>query len=98
MLEWFIEKMKSEFGVEVKNEEVGYEAYEFYHDEIDELLIPVEHIEKLPNPLLLEAFMYVDKEGYEWIVGVVVDEETRDMLYEVWLKDGKRMSAHLYVS
>lgn len=61
MLEWFIAKMKREFGVEVKGEEVGYEAYAFDHEEIDELLIPAEHIDKLPNPLLLEALMYVER-------------------------------------
>ncbi|SFA60306.1 hypothetical protein SAMN05216169_11101, partial [Anoxybacillus pushchinoensis] len=38
------------------------EAYEFYHDEIDELLIPAKYVKKLPNPLLLEALMYV-----EWV-------------------------------
>ncbi|MED0686101.1 hypothetical protein [Anoxybacillus ayderensis] len=98
MLEWFIAKMKHEFGVEVKMEEVGYEAYAFDHEEIDELLIPAEHVKKLPNPLLLEAFMYVDAEGIEWIAGVVVEEGTREMLYEVWIKDGKRICACLYVS
>ncbi|ANB60337.1 hypothetical protein [Anoxybacteroides amylolyticum] len=61
MLDWVIAKMKREFGVEVKGEEVGYEAYEFYHDEMGQLLIPVEHVKKLPNPLLLEALMYVER-------------------------------------
>ncbi|GGJ81079.1 hypothetical protein GGR02_003549 [Anoxybacillus voinovskiensis] len=65
MLEWFMAKMKREFGVEVNMEEVGYEAYAFDHEEIDDLLIPAEHVAKLPNPLLLEAFMYVDAEGNE---------------------------------
>lgn len=100
MLDWFMEKMKREFGVKVAMEEVGYEAYTFDHEEIDELLIPIpaEHVKKLPNPLLLEAFMYVDAEGIEWIAGVVVEEETREMLYEVWVKNGERIRARLYVS
>ncbi|GGJ76684.1 hypothetical protein GGR02_002883 [Anoxybacillus voinovskiensis] len=97
MLEWFIEKMKREFGVEVKMEEAGYESYAFDHEEIDDLLIPAEHVAKLPNPLLLEAFMYVDAEGIEWIAGVVVAEETRERLYEVWIKDGKRIGYTIYV-
>ncbi|QHC05474.1 hypothetical protein GRQ40_17150 [Anoxybacillus sp. PDR2] len=96
-IDWFVEKMKSEFNMEVPHDEVGYEAYEFYHDEIDELLVPAEHLEKLPNPLLLEALMYVDAEGYEWIAGVVVNEETRKKLYEVWIKDGKQISYKIYV-
>ncbi|MED4360337.1 hypothetical protein [Geobacillus stearothermophilus] len=49
MLDWFIAKMKREFGVEVKGEEVGYEAYEFYHDEMDVVgcLSPVEVCRRL---------------------------------------------------
>ncbi|MBA2877176.1 hypothetical protein HNR63_000203 [Anoxybacillus kamchatkensis] len=97
MLEWFIEKMKRAFGVEVNMEEVGYEAYAFDHEEIDDLLIPAEHVAKLPNPLLLEAFMYVDAEGNEWIAGVVVAEGTRERLYEVWIKDGKLIGYTMYV-
>lgn len=97
MLDWFIAKMKRQFGVEVRLEEIGYEAYGFDHEEIDELLIPDEHVAKLPNPLLLEAFMYADAEGNEWIAGVVVEEGTREMLYEVWIKDGKRIGCTMYV-
>ncbi|PJW13933.1 MULTISPECIES: hypothetical protein [unclassified Geobacillus] len=96
-IDWFVEKMKSEFHMEVPRDEVSYEAYEFYHDEIDNLLVPAAHLEKLPNPMLLEALMYVDKEGYEWIAGVVIDEETRKMLYEVWIKDGEQIACKLYV-
>ncbi|WP_192954130.1 hypothetical protein [Anoxybacillus flavithermus] len=61
------------------------------------MLVPAEHLEKLPNPLLLEALMYVDAEGYEWIAEVVVNEETRKKLYEVWIKDGKKLSCNIYV-
>jgi hypothetical protein len=57
-IDWFVEKMKSELHIQVSHDEVSYEAYEFYHDEIDDLLIPA-----APNPLFLEAIMYVDGEG-----------------------------------
>ncbi|MEK4167493.1 hypothetical protein NST18_13690 [Anoxybacillus sp. FSL W8-0104] len=61
------------------------------------MLVPAEHLEKLPNPLLLEALMYVDAEGYEWIAGVVVNEETRKKLYEVWIKNGEPIAYEIYV-
>lgn len=54
-LDWFIGTMKKTFNIEVKREDVGYEAHDFYHEEIDDLLIPAEHLEKLPNPLLIET-------------------------------------------
>lgn len=96
-MDWFVRTMKRTFNVAVNIDEVGYEAYEFYHEELDNYLVPAEHLEKLPNPLLLEALMYVDAEGYEWIAEVVVNEETRKKLYEVWIKDGKKLSCNIYV-
>ncbi|WP_163151614.1 hypothetical protein [Anoxybacillus sp. MB8] len=97
-MDWFVRTMKRTFNVAVNIDEVGYEAYEFYHEELDNNLVPEEQLEKLPNPMLFEALMYVDPKGHEWIAGLVVSEETRERLYEVWIKDGKRIRAHLYVS
>ncbi|MDQ0214948.1 hypothetical protein J2S13_001347 [Oikeobacillus pervagus] len=96
-LEWFVGTMKKTFGIEVKREDVGYEAHDFYHEEIDALLIPAEHLEKLPNPLLIEAISYVDDKGYEWIAGYVLEEETRKKLYEVWIKNGEQIAYEIYV-
>lgn len=59
-MDWFIKRMKKTFNVSVPDEEVGYESYDFDHEDLDELLIPVKHLEKLPNLLLLETLIYVD--------------------------------------
>jgi hypothetical protein len=59
-LKWFVGRMKKNFNVEVKSEEVSYEAYDFYKEELDDLLIPAKHLEKLPDPLLIETLSYVD--------------------------------------
>lgn len=48
-MNWFVRTMKRTFNVAVNIEEVGYEAYEFYHEELDNYLVPEEHLEKLPN-------------------------------------------------
>lgn len=96
-LDWFVETMKKTFNIEVKREDVGYEAYDFYYEEIDELLIPAEHLEKLPNPLLIETHSYVDDEGYEWIAGYVLEEGTRKKLYEVWIKNEEQIAYEFYV-
>jgi len=96
-LEWFLGTMKKTFNIEVKRDEVGYEAYDFYHEEIDDLLIPAEHLGKLPDPLLIETLSYVDVEGYEWVAGYVLDEETRNKLYEVWIKNGEQIAYKIYV-
>lgn len=96
-LDWFVGTMKGTFNIEVKREDVGYEAHDFYHEEIDDLLIPAEHLEKLSDPLLIETLSYVDDKGYEWIAGYVLEEGTRKKLYEVWIRNGEQIAYELYV-
>lgn len=96
-LDWFVGTMRKTFNIVVKNEDVSYEAYDFYHEDLDDLLIPAEHLKKLPDPLLFETLSYVDDDGYEWIAGVVLEEGTRKKLYEVWIKNGEPIAYELYV-
>lgn len=96
-VDWFVRRLNKTFRVVVKEDEVSFEAYDFYHEELDDLLIPLEHLEKLPNPLLFETIMYVDESRNEWIAGVVLDKETKDMMYEVWIKNGEPISFELYI-
>lgn len=46
-IDWFVGTMKKTFNIVVKKEDVSYEAYDFYHEDLDDLLIPAEHLEKL---------------------------------------------------
>ncbi|MED4534129.1 hypothetical protein [Metabacillus fastidiosus] len=62
---------------------MGYEEYDFYYEELDGLLISVEHLKKLLNLLVLEILSYVNEQGYEGIAGMVEEEVTRRLLYEV---------------
>ncbi|WP_246277160.1 hypothetical protein [Neobacillus endophyticus] len=89
--------MKVRFHIEVNKGEVSYESYDFFHEELDDLLIPSEHLEKLPDPLLLETLSYYDNDGYEWLAGVVVDETTLAILYEVWIKNGEQIAYELHI-
>ncbi|AIM14935.1 hypothetical protein HW35_00315 [Bacillus sp. X1(2014)] len=96
-LDWFVGTMKRIFNIEVKRDDVSYEAYDFYHEELDDLLIPAEHLEKLPDPLLPGTLSYVDDNGYEWIAGYVLEEGTRKKLYEVWIRNGEQIAYEFYV-
>lgn len=91
-VEWFVHMMKSEFDVEVQPERIGSESTELYHDEIDETLIPPNHLEKLPDPLLFQTLIYIDEEENEWIAGIVINEFSKEWLYIVWLKNGEAVS------
>jgi hypothetical protein len=96
-LKWFVGRMKKIFNVQVKTEDVSYEAYDFYHEELDDLLIPAKHLERLPDPLLIETLSYVDEEGYEWIAGFLLEEGTKKRLFEVWIRNGEQIAYELYV-
>jgi hypothetical protein len=96
-IDWFIWRMKNTFNTVVLRDEVGYEEYDFYHEELDDLLIPAEHLEKLPNPLTLETLSYVDDQGFEWVAGMVEDKKTRTLLYEVWIRNGQPLAYEMYV-
>jgi hypothetical protein len=96
-LDWFVETMKKTFHIEVKSDEVSYEGYEFYHEELDDYLVPIEHLKMLPDPLLIETLSYVDDEGYEWIAGYVLDEGRKEKLYAIWIKKGERLAYEIYI-
>ncbi|RDW21496.1 hypothetical protein CWR48_02900 [Oceanobacillus arenosus] len=89
--------MKKLFQMIVPRENVSYEAHRFTHEDIDDSLIPVEHLKQLPNPLLLQSYLYVDQKDKQWIAGIVIEENTRILLYEIWLKDGKAIAYEIYV-
>lgn len=48
--EWFTDRMQGTFYNEVSKDDVSYEAHLFYHDELDDSVIPKEHLLQLPNP------------------------------------------------
>lgn len=79
-MRWFVRTMKRVFGTSVVENEVSCEAYEFYREDLDDLIISVEHLEKLPDPLLFETFIYVEENGNEWVLGVVEEEGTGEKL------------------
>ncbi|MBG9545507.1 hypothetical protein ABE29_22970 [Cytobacillus firmus] len=94
---WFVVRLKKTFNIVVSHDEVSYEAYDFYHEELDDLLVPAEHLKRLPNPLLFETLSYVDEKGIEWIAGFVLEKESRRILYEVWIKNGEAIAYELYI-
>ncbi|MED4402722.1 hypothetical protein [Metabacillus fastidiosus] len=74
---------EKDFSIVVPRGEVSYEEYDFSHEELDGLLISAEHLKKLLNLLVLEILSYVNEQGYEGIAGMVEEEVTRRLLYEV---------------
>ncbi|PLT35772.1 hypothetical protein [Bacillus sp. V5-8f] len=91
-IDWFITTLEHYFQVEVQREKVSFEGIELCHEEIYESLIPREHMNMLPDPLLFETMLYIDEEANEWIAGIGVEVSSRKWLYTVWLKNGETVS------
>ncbi|GAA4067330.1 hypothetical protein [Amphibacillus indicireducens] len=86
---WFKERMFNVFGEVVPTEDVSYESVLLEREEIDEGIIAREDLNRLPNPLLTQTFMFVDKNADEWLLMIVIDEHDGKLLLETWMKNGK---------
>mgnify|MGYP007073527781 CR=1 FL=1 len=61
-MDWFVRTMKRTFNVAVNIDEVGYEAYEFYHEELDNYLVCLVQ-NKIQSSLTKRAETMAKKEG-----------------------------------
>lgn len=95
---WFEETMKKVFNIKVNKDDLSMEGYKLHHEEIDENLIPSEHLVHLPNPLFIELVSYSDPKQNEWIAGYVISEEKEKKIYEIWLKNGEPIAYETYFS
>lgn len=88
-IEQLIDFMKEEFGIAVESDEVGEETVLLYHDELDEQIISEVVLQILPNPVLFQTYIYIEKS--EWIIGIALEAETNNPLFLVCLKDEVRV-------
>lgn len=88
-IEQLIDFMKEEFGIAVESNEVGEETVLLYHEELDEQIISEDVLQILPNPVLFQTYIYIEKS--EWIIGIALEAETNNPLFLVCLKDEVRV-------
>lgn len=88
-IEQLIDFMKEEFGVAVESNEVGEETILLNHEELDEQIISEDVLQILPNPVLFQTYIYIEKS--EWIIGIALEAETNNPLFLVCLKDEVRV-------
>lgn len=93
---WFEERFKRVFQRVIKPNSISYEATQLEHEEIDTTIIPVSHLEKLPKTMLIQTYSAKDEQDNEWLAGIVIDEKTRELLYEFWLENGKVIAYDFY--
>lgn len=79
--------MKERFDVEVNPQQVGIEAVQLHHDEIDKHLIPKDTLEQLPDPSLYYTYIYENEK--EWMIAVAVEAITYRPLFLVCTQNGR---------
>lgn len=93
---WFVERFKRVFQGTIGSNNISYEAQKLHRAEIDTTLIPEDHLRKLPEWMLIQIYTAKDEQGADWLAGIVINEKTRNLLYEFWLKDGEVIAYEFY--
>lgn len=93
---WFVRRFKRIFHEEISSNSISYEAQKLHRSEINTMLIPEKHLKKLPKCMLIQIYIAKDKWETDWLAGIVIDEKTRNILYEFWLKNGEVIAYEFY--
>jgi hypothetical protein len=84
----FSRRMKKTFNTSVASSEVSFKSLK----DVNSNYIN----KKLTVPITMHTLYYSDNKGNQWNVGFVVEEETRRLLYELWIKNGEPIAYELY--
>lgn len=90
-IQLFRKILKEHGDMELEESKITIESTELYQDEIDERLIPIEHLKLLPDPILFDTVLYEDEKGSEWLAGIVINPATREREYIVLILNGEPM-------
>jgi len=86
-IEWFISTMKSQFGLSVNPNEIGYEAVELGVDEVEGFYVPTELFEVVPTTLLYESMVFDDEFDNLWVGAVAYYPNSPDWCLQVITKN-----------
>ncbi|MGE7660261.1 hypothetical protein ACQKL6_00960 [Peribacillus sp. NPDC097197] len=87
-LDWFVKTLENEFHIEADKRQISYEGSELYLDEIDELLIPPDMLNGLPEPFLFETMVFDrEEDGTEWLGIIAMNIGTREWHLQLILKN-----------
>ncbi|WP_342513201.1 hypothetical protein MKY34_21805 [Sporosarcina sp. FSL K6-1522] len=88
-IEWFLDTLQKEFGVEVSAEDVTVEAVELGKDEVDVFYLPIETIDVLPETLLYELLVVDDAQYNEWMGVIAFFPDSPEWCLQLILKNGQ---------
>lgn len=86
-MEWFLDTLRKEFGIELTAESIALEGIELGLDEVEDFFVPVELFEELPETLLYEIMVADDEEENEWVGGIAFYPNLPDWCLQVITKN-----------
>jgi len=89
-IEWFINTLQSQFGINVDPESIGYEAVELGLDEVEDFFVPSELFEEVPTSLLYETMVYDDRLDNLWVGAIALfHPDSPEWCLQVITKNGE---------
>lgn len=87
--------MKKKFDLSIEADLIGEETILLYHEELDKSIFSDGVLNKLPNPVLFQTYIY--EERSEWIISVAYKKATDNPLFLVCLKDGDKVYEEAFI-
>lgn len=79
-LQWFMDTLQSEFSTEVKVNDIGVEATEFGLDEVEDIFVPSELFDALPETLVYEIMIVDDEQNNVWVGAIAFYPDSLEIL------------------
>lgn len=85
----FKQYMMKAHDIEIDENVIVWEAVTFYHEELDEQLVPVTELNGFPDPLTICCAEYDDENGDQWLFGIAIEDQSEKWLLGWVVKNGE---------
>ena len=90
-LQWFVDTLQNDFGLEVDANDIGLEAIELGTDEVEDFFVPSELLDELPETLVYEIMVVDDEQNNEWVGAIAFHPDSSNRCLQVIMKNGEKV-------
>lgn len=85
----FQQYMMQAHSIEIDENEIVWEAVTFYHEELDDQVVPVTEMKGFSDPLTICCAEYDDENGDQWLFGFATEDQSKKWLLGWVVKNGE---------
>lgn len=86
-VQWFVDTLQNDFGVEVKINNISVEATELGVDEVEDFFVPRELFDELPETLVYEIMVVDDEQNNVWVGAICFYPDSPEWCLQVITKN-----------